>query len=255
MLDDRSWLAAFLLALGQQAPARPAPLAAPLPGAIRLAPVLPRRVAMAATVTPQLLHAMGARDPDLWAPPLAAACADHGIDTPLRLAAFLANVMAETGRLSSLVESLNYTPEGLLATFRTRFTPEMAHRLGRTPQHPADQRGIAEIAYGGRLGNGPPGSGDGFRFRGRGLIQLTGRENYTRFAEKRGLPLADLPALLETRSGAADSAGAFWASAGCNGPADAWRIDDVRLQVNGGLNGIAEVRDRYEVARAALGIR
>lgn len=283
MTDDRSWLGLFVSALARHASslntfgtadtsaesavaggiavgtpaAGPAPAPLRMPGngpVIRIAPTLPRRVAMAASLTPELLQRLGARDPDLWAPSLAAACADHGVDTPHRMAAFLANVMVETGRLSSIVESLNYTPQALLRQWPRRFTPEMAQRLGRTASHPADQRGIAEIAYGGRMGNGPAGSGDGWTFRGRGLIQLTGRESYGKFAGSIGMNLPDLPAYLETRDGAANSAAFYWQTRNCNDPADAGNIAACRRIVNGGEIGLPEVRQCYATACTAFGI-
>lgn len=278
MSDDAAWLELFLGALTRasrpavQTPAiqppagqspnvsRPAPAAGPNATVapmrdppIRVAAVLPATATAKLALTPALLRRLGAHDADVWAPILAATCAAHGIDTPRRQAAFLANIMVETGGLARLTESLNYRADVLLKQWPKRFTAASAQRLGRTPDHPADQRGIAEAAYGGRLGNGPPGSGDGWLFRGRGLIQLTGRSNYARFADVIKMPLDQLPAHLETREGAAASAGDFWATVGCNDPAQAGNIDRVRLLVNGGDHGLAEVRRCYRDACAALG--
>lgn len=146
MTDDRSWLCRFLAALARSWPQalisaatdRSTPGLAVRP--IRIAPTLKPAAVVAATLTPELLYQLGARDPDLWAPCLARACGANGIGTPRRLAAFLANTLVESGSLGSLVENLNYTPKALLSQWPRHFTPESAQRLGRTASHPADQR-------------------------------------------------------------------------------------------------------------------
>ncbi len=208
-----------------------------------------------------ILQALGAHDPAGWAPLLEAACARHGIDRPRRIAAFLANILVETGRLGMLVESMNYSVEGLLRTFsRARISEADCRRLARQPGESvvpmARQEIIANLVYGGafgrsQLGNTEP--GDGFRFRGRGLIQLTGRSNYTRFAKAIGVALADLPALLETRAGAADSAAHFFAAAGCRELADQDRFREVRLAINAAGLAMADAEAFYERAKALLG--
>jgi putative chitinase len=198
-----------------------------------------------------LLTAIGAGEPKLWAPLLSAACAKHAINTPRRFAAFLANAMHETGGLRRLTENLNYQPRALTDLFGAHrgITPEVAQRLGRTPGKPADQEGIANTIYGGKwglanLGNRDP--GDGWRFRGRGLMQLTGRANNERFARAVGRKLDDaFLASLETPEGAAGSAAHFFEMAGCNTLADRNDIDAVRRTINGGTFGIGEVRKYY----------
>lgn len=261
MTTNRSWLLRFLSALARSKPQAPTPAATDrsMPGlttrAIRIAPGLTPAAVVAGTLTPELLHRLGGHDPDLWAPCLARACGINDIRTPRRLAAFLANTLVESGNLGSLVENLNYTPKALLLQWPRHFTPESAQRLGRTASHPADQRNIAEAAYGGRMGNAPSGSGDGWLYRGRGLIQLTGKVSYQRFAKSAGMALADLPRHLETHEGAADSAAKHWTESGCNVPADAGDIAGCRRIVNGGEIGLPAVRDRYAAACAALGVR
>jgi len=198
-----------------------------------------------------LLAALDAANPRIWAPLLSAACAKHAIATPRRFAAFLANAMHETGGLRRLTENLNYQPKGLLDTFGAHrgITPETAKKLGRTAGRPADQEAIANTVYGGKwglanLGNRDP--GDGWRFRGRGLLQLTGRANNERFARAVGRKLDDaFLASLETPEGAAESAAHFFEMAGCNALADANDIDAVRRTINGGTLGIGEVRKYY----------
>jgi len=273
--NDSDWLQQFLAALAKvptPTPGAPfgaplgAPLAAPLAAnaqheatavaapEVTIAPVLPTTAIPGFLLTADLLRKLGAHDADAWAPPLAEACARHAITTPRRLAAFLANVLVESGNMATLVENLNYSSEALLAQWPKRFTRASAQALGRNAAHKADQRGIAEAAYGGRLGNGPTGSGDGWLFRGRGLIQLTGRANYARFVARIGMQVSELPAFLETRTGAAESAAAFWATVGCNAAAEAGDIDRVRLLVNGGTIGLEHVRTRYRSACQALGV-
>jgi len=255
MADDKAWLNSFLSALpsaaasaGVAAPANPAA------AKVTVAPVLATTPMPGLILTPALLGKLGGKDPDLWAPVLVQACSRHEITSPRRVAAFLANVMVESGRLGLLVESLNYAPNSLLKQWPARFTPAMAQALGRTAAHPADQRGIAEAAYGGRNGNGPPGSGDGWLYRGRGLIQLTFKANYEDMARRMKVPLESLPALLETRAGAAESAAAFWARRGCNAVADRGDIVEVRRMVNGGRIGLEEVSRIYQAACRALGV-
>ena len=114
---------------------------------------------------------------DRYLPDLRALLPEHDIDTPLRLAHFLAQVLHESGLLRIVEENLNYSAEGLRRIFPRYFTPAQAQRYARQPQ------AIASRVYGGRLGNGDEASGDGWRFRGRGLIQLTGRDNYRALAD------------------------------------------------------------------------
>ena len=206
---------------------------------------MPMQNAGPSLITAELLGSVGGRKPDTWAAPLAAACAKHAITTPLRIAAFLANVMHETGDFTVLVENLDYSAAALTEQWPAHFTPATAAKFGRTATHPADQRNIAELAYGGRYGNRPAGSGDGWLYRGRGLMQLTFRANYQAQATACGMSLAEMPAWLETPEGACESAARFWTAQGCNPHADAGDIDACRVIVNGALGGIEDVRRRY----------
>jgi putative chitinase len=205
-------------------------------------------------VTPDILRALGVRADlaDTWAVPISTACARHAINTQRRVAAFLATVLHETGGLTGTVENLNYTPERLMQVWPSHFGPSNAYRLGRTADHPADQEMIADLAYGGRLGNGAPGTGDGWTYRGRGLIQLTGKANYQAFATKIGVPVTDLPTLLQMPSGAAESAAAYWEGALCNVLADRGDVAGVRRAVNGGEIGLEDVQARYAAALKVL---
>jgi putative chitinase len=202
-------------------------------------------------ITPDILLRLGWIDPEAWAPILQTACDKNAINTPSRVAMFLANVGHESGGGRRLVESLDYTPAALLNQWPKHFTPETAQAMGRTPGHAADQRGIAEAAYGQRMGNNLP--GDGWHWRGRGLLQITGRAGYSRAAVMLGIPMDGLAAALETRQGAADSAAGWWRLSGCNALADAGKVAAVRAIVNGGSIGLDDVAARYRVAMAALG--
>ena len=202
----------------------------------------------AALVTGSFLRGLGWADPDRWAAAIAPACDAHGVTTPLRIAALLANAATETGFGRTLVENLSYSPERLAAVWPKRFpTVEDARPFAWNPEK------LAEKVYGGRLGNGV-GNGDGFRYRGRGLMQTTGKANYTAFANTIGASLEALPGILEMKEGAADSAAMFFQTSRCFPPADAGNIEEVRTIVNGALTGIVEVRKNYRAARQALGI-
>ena len=196
--------------------------------------------------TPALLRTLGWDKPDVWSAALTRACALRGIHTRLRLAAFLANVAHETGGGRRLVESMHYSADRMMEVWPTRFpTRDAALPFAGSPE------ALAERVYGGRMGNTQP--GDGWRFRGRGLMQLTGRANYERFARMIGATLDDaFLCSLEQPLGAAESAAHFWAAAGCNDAADAGDIARVRRIVNGGTIGLADVQDRYRDALAAI---
>lgn len=184
-----------------------------------------------------------------WLDPLKAAMALYDISTPKRIAAFLAQLAHESAHLSRLSESFNYTPEAILLTFNTptyiRFTREQAQRYGRTADHPADQKMIASIAYANRMGNRNVDSGDGYTFRGRGPIQLTGRKNYRVCGKAIGHDLEANPALLERSDIGALSAAWFWAEGNPTGKslnalADAGEVIAISKAINGGTNGLKE---------------
>lgn len=180
--------------------------------------------------------------------PLNAAMAKFGIDTPVRQAAFVGQLLHESGNLTRMVENLNYTPEGLLSTFKRHFTPLTARQYGRTDAHPADQRMIANIAYANRMGNGTPESGDGWRFRGRGPIQLTGRANYKACGAGIGLDLIAKPELLEQPDTGCLAAAWFWAKGNSTGRdlsllADDRNVTAITRAVNGGENGLTHRKE------------
>lgn len=186
----------------------------------------------------------------IWAPHLSDACSKFGITTPARLAAFLAQVGHESAGFTRTVENLNFAAEGLLRTWPSRFTPALAASMARKPER------IAEHVYGGRMGNRPEGSGDGYLFRGRGLVQVTGRANYEAVRDQlQAFDCPDLlvmPQVLAEPKWAALSAGAFWDGRHLNALADTGQFDQITRRINGGSNGAADRRARYERAKKAL---
>jgi putative chitinase len=126
----------------------------------------------------------------------AAAFATFGIAQDIHIVHLMAQLSHESGEGTEMVESLNYRPAALLSQWSRHFTPAQAMQYGRTADHPADQAMIGEIAYGGRNGNAPAPSTDGYDFRGRGFIQTTGRANYAALATRTGLDLVAHPELL-----------------------------------------------------------
>ncbi|MGP3661436.1 glycoside hydrolase family 19 protein [Burkholderia gladioli] len=183
-----------------------------------------------------------------WLAPLQDACSSRQIDTPLRAAAFLAQIGVESARLTAVVENLNYSTEGLLATFPKYFTETEAQQYARRP--PA----IANRVYAGRYGNGDEVSGDGWLYRGRGLIQITFHDNYQLCGVALGLPLVQQPDLLGAPVNAAASAAWWWAAHGLNPLADAGRFQQITRMVNGGLNGYSQRLHLYGAAKKALGV-
>ncbi len=186
-------------------------------------------------------------DADRWLVALNNALIRWDVDTPTRVAMFLAQCAHESAGFTHLVENLHYSANALMRTWPSRFPPDDATRMAY------DERAIAERAYGGRMGNGPEGSGDGYRFRGRGIIQLTGRENYQRCGQAIGLDFVESPELLEQPQWAAQSAGWFWATHGCNELADVRDFTSITKRINGGLNGQANRETWLASVRAILG--
>ncbi len=190
--------------------------------------------------------------------PLNAAMAEFEINTRERQAAFLAQVAHESRQLAALEENLNYRPQAILATFNTtrqiRFTPAQAELYGRTADHPADQPMIANIAYANRIGNGDVASGDGWKYRGAGLIQLTFKHNHEACADHFGVPRGEIGAWLRTPEGACRSAARFWQQNGLNQLADAGNFASITLKINGALNGQADRVALWDTARDVLGV-
>jgi putative chitinase len=183
-----------------------------------------------------------------WTAPLQSACERYHINTPLRVAAFLAQVGVESARLTAVVENLNYSANGLLTTFPKYFNAVQAAQYEHQPQR------IANRVYAGRYGNGDEMSGDGWKFRGRSLIQITFRDNYASCGKAIALPLDSHPELLEQPCNAALAAGWFWDSRDLNKLADAGNFSGIVRGINGGLNGYSERLALYAAAKKSLGL-
>jgi len=166
--------------------------------------------------------------------------AGYGINTPVRLAAFLAQCDHESGGFKRLVENLNYSAERLCQVWPNRFNPK---NTGIYAGHPER---IANKVYSDRLGNGPESSGDGWRYRGRGYIQLTGKGNYSAFASYKGMTLDEVITFLGTEDGALESAAWFWKTHSLNVYADAGNIRELTRRINGGFNGLTQRMALYE---------
>jgi putative chitinase len=167
----------------------------------------------------------------------------YEINTPERVAAFVAQCAHESGGFKFLKENLNYKAESLTKTFKKYFpTLEEAQPYAKNPQK------IANKVYANRMGNGDEASGDGFRYLGRGLIQLTGKNNYTLFAASIDTPLEEIPEYLQTFEGAVQSACWFWEQNNLNQWADKKDILTLTKRINGGTIGLEDRIKHYNHA-------
>jgi putative chitinase len=201
-------------------------------------------------ITREQLQQIIPRNPyiDQWCDALNKLLPDYGIDTPERVAAFLAQCAHESGNFVFLKENLNYRAESLMRTWPKHFpTMEIANQYARQPER------IANRAYANRMGNGDEASGDGWRYAGKGLIQLTGRNNYEAFAESIETPLEEIPAYLETFEGAVQSACWFWESNNLNQWADKGDILTLTKRINGGTIGLEDRVKHYNHALHIFG--
>ena len=171
---------------------------------------------------------------------------DYDINTPKRMAAFLAQCGHESGNFTAIKENLNYKAASLRKIFPKYFPDDaIATQYANKPNK---QEAIANRIYANRMGNGDESSGDGFRFCGRGLIQLTGRSNYQAFADSLEMNINDLPEYLATFEGAAQSACWFWETNNLNRFADSGEIIGMTKVINGGYIGLEDRISNYEHA-------
>jgi len=185
-------------------------------------------------------------EPEAWTGAINAVCPKYGIDTYLRLAAFLSQCGHESSDFTRLVEGLNYSASALTRTWPKRFPAAVAGKYARQPER------IANRAYADRMGNGPEESGDGWKHRGRGAIQVTGKENYLAFAEAAGKSYEEVFDYLETREGAIESACWFWSTNVLNIFADRKWTETITRRINGGTNGLEDRKARYAAALKVL---
>jgi putative chitinase len=201
-------------------------------------------------ITPQQLGACIGNNPylDQWTDALNKILPDYGIDTTQREAAFVSQCAHESAGFTALQENLNYRAESLMRVWPKYFpTIEIATQYAHHPEQ------IANRAYANRMGNGNEASGDGWKFRGRGLIQLTGRANYTAFATTVNMTPDQVVEYAETFDGAVQTACWFWNTNNLNRYADVNDIKTMTQRINGGLNGLDDRVAKYNLAQQVLG--
>lgn len=189
-----------------------------------------------------------------YAEALDKAMQECGIDTAARAGAFLAQVGHESAQLNSIEENLNYSAQALRKVFPKYFrTTQEASSYAHHPER------IANLVYAGRMGNGSEDSGDGWKFRGRGLIQITGRDNYVSMSALMGKDLTVWPDALLMPLDACRSAALWWKAKGLNALADRLSgagerkiFGAITKCVNGGMNGIDDRWEIYQRAKAAI---
>lgn len=187
-----------------------------------------------------------------WYQALAQLLPAYEINTAQRIAAFVAQCAHESGGFTTLRENLNYRAVTLRKVFSKYFpTDDLAEEYAAMPNK---QAAIANLVYANRMGNGPPESGDGYRYCGRGLIQLTGRDNYAWFAASLEISVEQAAEYLETFEGAVQSACWFWETNNLNQYADAGDILTLTKKINGGTIGLEDRIAHYEHALHILDI-
>ena len=203
------------------------------------------------------LQAAKIKNPEKWLDAVVATCKEFEINTPQRVAAFLAQTSHESGGYTMLSENLNYKAATLAACWPNRFAvlgPDkkpikkdgklvptaVANSIAGKPEL------IANLVYSSRMGNGPAESGEGWKFRGRGLKQLTGKDNYVRCGAALGLDLVGNPDLLLEPMYAARSAGWFWKANNLAAFADAGDLKGMTKKINGGLIGYEQRQALYD---------
>ncbi len=209
-------------------------------------------------ITISQLQAAKIKNPEKWLDAVEATCQEFEINTPERIASFLAQTSHESGGYTMLSENLNYKAATLAACWPNRFA-----ELGPDKKPKKDEKGkliptavansiagkpelIANLVYSSRMGNGPAESGEGWKYRGRGLKQLTGKDNYTRCGNALGVDLVSNPDLLLEPLYAARSAGWFWKANNLSAFADAGDIKGMTKKINGGFIGLEQRQALYD---------
>lgn len=167
---------------------------------------------------------------------------EYEINTRKRVAAFLAQTSHESAQFTALKENLNYSAAGLCSVWPKRFTSATAAPYHRNPEK------IANKVYCDRMGNGSEASGDGFKFRGRGCIQTTGKCNYQALAKAIGKSLDETVAFCETLEGAIVSGAFFWKNTKLNQYADSGDFTTLTKRINGGTVGLKDRQHHYDIA-------
>jgi putative chitinase len=186
-----------------------------------------------------------------WHEALCEVLPDYDINTPQRIAAFLAQCAHESGGFKAIKENLNYRPATLVTLFKKYFDLETATRYCAMPDK---QAAIANRIYANRMGNGPEESGDGYKYCGRGLIQLTGKDNYSRYAQSLEISVEEASEHLTTFEGCVQSAAWFWEANNLNQYADKGDILMLTKRINGGTIGLEDRIKHYNHACHVLGV-
>lgn len=186
---------------------------------------------------------------DYWFDALSSICPEYEINTPIRLAAFIAQCAHESGNFKFIRENLNYKAASLMKVWPSRFPSlDIAKQYANNPEK------IANKVYQGRMGNGDETSGDGWRYLGRGLIQLTGKENYSWFAASLSIGVDEVVEYLGTFEGAVQSACWFWEQHSLNKYADTKDMVALTKRINGGTIGLSDRIKHYKHACEILGV-
>ncbi len=210
----------------------------------------------------QIAPLMGVQRADIFLGPLEAGMRRFGIESLKCQAHYLAQLLHESQNFAVMAENLNYSPAGLQATFNPpghiRFSDEDAEKYGRTAAHPANQRMIAMVAYNGRMGNRID-SEDGYRYRGRGPIQITGHDNYLKCSTAIGVDLLASPELLQEPETGCLAAAWFWAKGNPTGKslntlAELGDVGAITRAINGGNKGLLERSNLTQRALKTLGV-
>ena len=198
----------------------------------------------------QMMPQASAENVAKYTPALNHQMSKYEINSPLRISHFIAQLAHESGSFRYSAENLNYRASALRAVFGKYFPDdELAEAYARQPEK------IANRVYANRMGNGDEASGDGWKYRGRGLIQLTGKDNYTNCGKGIGLDLVGNPEQLATDAEAAVAAsGWFWNMRGLNAHADNDDILTITKRINGGTNGLDDRKKYNEKAKEVLGV-
>lgn len=187
-----------------------------------------------------------------WVAPIKAACARFEIDRVRRIAAFIGNIAVESGFVPGREENLNYSAGRMAQVWPGRFSDGHGGANMRARELDHNPEAFANVVYACRMGNGDEHSGDGWRFRGVGPMQLTGRDNHQRFATAMGLTLDQAEAYIRTLEGGVMSAAWFWEANDINRLADSPGVADETRRINGGQTGLADRKARFDRVVARL---
>jgi putative chitinase len=187
-----------------------------------------------------------------WVEPIQRACKRFDINTVRRVAAFLAQMAHESSLKEGREENLNYSAKRLTEVWPNRFPPEPVGGQRRADYYARNPERLANFVYANRMGNGPESSGDGWKFRGAGPMQLTGRSNWTGFADAMGMSIDQALAYGRTLEGGVMSAAWFWNVNDLNRLADTPGVTDETRRINGGTHGLADREARFNRTVAAL---